>query len=81
MIARARRRVEAYDAAPETRSAVGRNPYAQHLGVAFTGKTLRHVTTACGAGRKPIGVPARPSSSFSFPPGGRRFGTRWSRRA
>jgi len=35
--------VEAYDAAPETRW-VGRNPYAQHLGSAFTGKILRQRT-------------------------------------
>jgi hypothetical protein len=35
--------VEAYDAAPETRW-VGRNPYAQHFGGAFTGKILRQRT-------------------------------------
>ena len=35
--------VEAYDAAPETRW-VGRNPYAQHFGAAFTGKILRQRT-------------------------------------
>jgi len=38
-----RGQVEAYDAAPETRW-VGRNPYAQHLGHAFTGKILRQRT-------------------------------------